>query len=150
MGKTTKMITKLAVALTMGLTAAAASAQTGAGVSLQKIHGAYETVDHIGSYVAYIGPRDLTNSRGVRLTDAAAILQQDRANHHALGRGDIWDDGDDMFLSRHARDSIGDWIAKGDMPPHVAAAIRAGGVSVWVDVKWGAYRGYFIEVSIAH
>ena len=31
-------------------------------------------------YAANIAPRDLTNSRGVRLNNFAAVLQQDRAN----------------------------------------------------------------------
>lgn len=39
-------------------------------------------------YVANIADRDLTNSRGVRLTNFAAVLQQDRANLHKSGFSD--------------------------------------------------------------
>ena len=47
----------------------------------------------IGFYEAYIGVQDLYNSKGVRLSSAAQVLRQDRANVHRFG---IWQPGDQL------------------------------------------------------
>src|SRR3984957_18842556 len=39
----------------------------------------------IGSYVALLSEADHFNSNGQRLTSAAAIIRQDRANYHRYG-----------------------------------------------------------------
>lgn len=44
----------------------------------------YQSAVMVG-YIADITERDLYNSRGVRLTNFGAILQQDRANVHKIG-----------------------------------------------------------------
>ena len=65
----------------------------------------------IESYTALIAPRDLTNSRGVRLNDVAAVLQQDRANVHKTGTldrdGDFSDQYDGYFTSLKQRSQFG-------------------------------------------
>jgi hypothetical protein len=66
-------------------------------------------------YVTDITAEDLTNSRGVQLTDFRAILQQDRFNHHERGviDGSYLDDGsfrpfqgENYFTSRARRQQI--------------------------------------------
>jgi len=48
----------------------------------------YQT-ERLVSYFALIGERDLYNSKGTRLRNFAAIIQQDRANLHKSGRADV-------------------------------------------------------------
>jgi beta-lactamase class A len=62
--------------------------------------------DVIAQYAAWISPRDMQNSSGVRLTDWCAMVQQDRANYHRLGQRDQGDQGDGVFASRDARAAI--------------------------------------------
>lgn len=62
--------------------------------------------DLIGSYTAFIGPADHTNSQGVLLTDFGAILQQDRANYHRFGRRDGLDMSDPIFANPDYRARI--------------------------------------------
>lgn len=80
------------------------NALTGVGLLLATSTGALACMDYdysnetlyfndnpaqiVVQYVANIADRDLTNSRGVRLTNFAAVLQQDRANLHKSGFSD--------------------------------------------------------------
>ena len=61
----------------------------------------------LGHYFARLGPQDMVNSSGARLTDFSAILQQDRANYHRFNRRDPDDTGDAFFASAAARAQIG-------------------------------------------
>jgi len=64
-----------------------------------KFSGALERVV---DFIAVIGTRDLYNSRGVRLNDFRAIIQQDRANLHKTGKVDTFDtisDGSERFFT---------------------------------------------------
>lgn len=60
----------------------------------------------IGTYMALLGPEDLVNSSGARLTDAAAIIAQDRANFHRFGIRHASDEADPWFASRGHRMAI--------------------------------------------
>ena len=55
-------------------------------------NGKLSPVERVAEYIAVIDQRDLRNSRGTRLTDYRAILQQDRANVHNSGRADRFDE----------------------------------------------------------
>ena len=55
------------------------------------------------SYIAVIGPEDLYNSRGVRLTQPWQILRQDRANFHRYGIRHRGDTGDRFFANLNNR-----------------------------------------------
>lgn len=68
--------------------------------------GASAQDSRIGSYMAYLGPGDLVNSGGARLSDAAAIVAQDRANYHRFGIRHAQDDTDPWFASRGHRMAI--------------------------------------------
>ncbi len=73
-------------------------------------NGMQHQAERIVDYTALISPRDLTNSKGVRLTSFAAILQQDRANLHksgvADGAGDFRDGFDDYFTTPKRRSQL--------------------------------------------
>lgn len=68
--------------------------------------GAFAQETRIGSYMAMLGPEDLTNSSGVRLTSAAAIIAQDRANFHRFGIRHTFDESDPWFSGRGHRMAI--------------------------------------------
>ncbi|MFW5655407.1 MAG: hypothetical protein ACOCYW_07140 [Roseicyclus sp.] len=57
----------------------------------------------IGEYYTSLTPTDFFNSRGARLTDFGAILQQDRANYHRFGRADDLDQWDPIFADPNLR-----------------------------------------------
>ncbi len=59
------------------------------------------------SYRALLGHTDHVNSKGVRLSDVASILRQDRANYHHFQRRDHEDGHDRFFSSASERASIG-------------------------------------------
>lgn len=70
-------------------------------------------INYIGSrvvdFLAVIGSRDLSNSKGKPLFTLGAILQQDRANYHKSNRADITDDikdGDDRYFTTLDRRQI--------------------------------------------
>ncbi|WP_341212268.1 hypothetical protein [uncultured Limimaricola sp.] len=102
----------------------------------------------ITSYAAWLSPNDMVNSRGVRLTDIAAILQQDRANYHRFGRRDEGDGTDGLFASRDMRSRIPDLYARGPgAPAYILDDIRSGrGHYVWVRVIGRGGRPDHIEV----
>ncbi|MBL4807589.1 MAG: hypothetical protein JKY31_09915 [Rhodobacteraceae bacterium] len=66
-------------------------------------HGHNYRADVIVDYIANIDQRDLYNSSGTRLTNFAAILQQDRANLHKSGQldgfGNLTDTWDTYFAT---------------------------------------------------
>lgn len=80
----------------------------------------------LGSYYTSIGPNDFFNSRGVRLTDACAILQQDRANFHRFGIRDDGDQSDPYFRTPNARSVIGRNCRVYGGSEYVAVALHEG------------------------
>ena len=60
----------------------------------------------IGEYYALLGPQDMRNSRGQRLGNFCAVVQQDRANFHRFGRGDDLDSWDPVFADKAMRARI--------------------------------------------
>ena len=87
-------------------------------------------------YQAYIGTQDLYNSRGVRLSSAAQVLRQDRANVHKFG---IWQSGDQVdsiFDTYGNRDVMTRVLERNGLDPYVARQIIRGNVMVYVEV-WG-------------
>lgn len=57
----------------------------------------------LGYYYTTLGPADMYNSDGVRLTNICQIVQQDRANYHRFGRPDAGDEWDAWFGTPEAR-----------------------------------------------
>jgi len=57
-------------------------------------------------YYALLGPADAASSRGAKLDDLCAIIQQDRANWHRFNKRDEFDRGDTFFTSSDRRAMI--------------------------------------------
>ncbi len=108
-----------------------------AAFALMQSAGAQPVSDEpIAFYEAYIGGADLYNSKGVRLTSAAQILRQDRANVHRFG---IWQPGDQIdpiFGTYEAREVMTRVLERNGLDPQVARDIRRGDVMVYVEI-WG-------------
>lgn len=64
-------------------------------------------------YHAKLGSDDHFNSRGQRLTNAAAIIRQDRANYHKFGVRDRGDTGDVYFSSKQNRATLERMLRRG-------------------------------------
>ena len=67
----------------------------------------------IESYTARLSPRDHYNSNGVRLTSAAAIIRQDRANFYVYGLRDSEDEHDSFFSSKSNRARLEEMLENG-------------------------------------
>lgn len=89
----------------------------------------------IGSYYATLGPNDLYNSSGTRLSDFGAILQQDRANVHRFGIYDQGDQGDPYFGNRNVRSQIPNIWRYG-----------AGGQSIPGNLSAGYAQDIYVEI----
>ena len=77
-------------------------------------------------YEARLSAQDHFNSNGQRLTTAAAIIRQDRANYHKYGLRDPEDEGDSYFASAENRARLEALIARGSVTPRAARAILNG------------------------
>lgn len=73
-------------------------------------NGKQHQVKRIVDYLALISKRDLHNSKGMRLTNFAAVMQQDRANLHKSGTvdivGDFMDTKEGYFTTRARRNQL--------------------------------------------
>ena len=67
----------------------------------------------VETYVARLGPDDHFNTKGERLTTAAAIIRQDRANYHEFRIRDADDDSDTVFRSKANRARMERMLARG-------------------------------------
>jgi hypothetical protein len=101
----------------------------------------------VETYVARLSERDHFNSNGQRLTSAAAIIRQDRANYFRFGRGDAEDQPDRFFADVNNRATLERMLARGRASPGALAAIVNGTPVVRVDI----YRdtgGYYVHVEV--
>ena len=98
------------------------------------------------SYTALLSERDHFNSNGQRLTTAAAIIRQDRANYHRFGRRDPADGWDAVFASVEARTRMEALLNKGSSAASAIQAIVNGTPFVTVEV-WG-YGGRIDYVNV--
>lgn len=106
-------------------------------------------IDTIAAYVARLSAQDHISSTGLRLTSAAAIIQQDRANYHRFGKRDAEDEGDPIYADPAVRAGIAGAIERGCCPFDAAedAVIVNGSPVIEVFVSWdGKY--HFMTVQI--
>lgn len=101
----------------------------------------------IGSYVALLSEADHFNSNGQRLTSAAAIIRQDRANFHRFGIRDPEDQDDSFFADEGNRAALEQMLERGHADPGVIARIVNSTVLIKVDIYRGA-DGVFIRVTL--
>ena len=101
----------------------------------------------VESYRAFLSERDHFNSNGQRLTSAAAIIRQDRANFHRFGIRDPQDEDDRFLADADNRDALERMLEHGRADPGVISRIVDDTVMIRVDI----YRdpdGPFIRVTL--
>jgi hypothetical protein len=101
----------------------------------------------IGSYVALLSEADHFNSNGQRLTSAAAIIRQDRANFHRFGIKDPQDEDDAFFADEANRAALEQMLERGRADPGVISRIANSTVLIRVDIYRDA-SGLFIRVTL--
>jgi hypothetical protein len=99
------------------------------------------------SYQAYLSEQDHFNSNGERLTSAAAIIRQDRANFHRYGLRDRDDEGDSFFGDMENRAALESMLERGRAAPGVISRIVNGTPLIRVEV-WRGNAGPFVVVSL--
>ena len=99
------------------------------------------------SYVARLSERDHFNSNGQRLTTAAAIIRQDRANYHRFGIRDAEDEDDKFFADEGNRAILERLLEHGRAESGVISGIVNGNPLVRVEVLQGN-DGPFIVVTL--
>ena len=113
------------------------------------IMGSYpgQTQQLLESYVALLSERDHFNSNGQRLTTAAAIIRQNRANFHRFGLRNPGDEGDRFFADEGNRATLERLLEHGRAEPGVISRIVNGTPLVRVEV-WQGTTGPFIVVTL--
>jgi len=100
----------------------------------------------IESYVAHLSARDHFNSDGVRLTSAAAIIRQDRANYHRFGLRDPADEWDSFFSSAANRARLEQMLDNAASTPGFRSIIVNG--EPYVRVELYGYDGRVTRVRV--
>jgi hypothetical protein len=103
--------------------------------------------EQIGSYVARLSEGDHFNSSGQRLTSAAAIIRQDRANVHRYGKRDLDDENDTFFADEGNRAVLEQMLDRGRADPGVLSRIVNGTPRIRVDIYRGV-DGPFVRVTL--
>lgn len=101
----------------------------------------------IASYVARLSATDHFNSNGERLTSAAAIIRQDRANFHRFGIRDPEDEDDPFFANQDNRAALEQMLERGRADPGVIERIVNGTPLIRVEVHRGS-GGPFIVATL--
>lgn len=101
----------------------------------------------LGGYWAYIGRADLYNSNGQRLSTAAQVLQQDRANLHRFGISQNGDEWDPFFGTYETRSAFAHLVRQGGVGPRARNVLRSGGGTVYVKV-FGNNNGALTRVRV--
>jgi hypothetical protein len=128
------MIRKSILALGVVLAAAAATPAAAA--------------DMIGSYNAFLSSADHRNSNGERLTTAAAIIRQDRANFHKFGIQDDQDESDSYFDNVNNRAVLERMLTDGDSDQGVLRRIVNSNVMIHVEIYRSRHHGDYVVVTL--
>ena len=102
----------------------------------------------IESYNAFLSRADHYNSYGTRLTSAAAIIRQDRANFHKFGVQDPGDENDNYFDNVNNRAILERLLNDGTSEPGVLRTIITREVSIHVSVYRSDHRGDYVIVTL--
>jgi hypothetical protein len=101
----------------------------------------------IASYVARLSVTDHLNSNGQRLTSAAAIIRQDRANFHRFRIRDPEDQDDPFFADQGNREALEQMLERGRAEPGVIERIVNGTPLIRVEI-FRSNAGPFIDVTL--
>lgn len=88
----------------------------------------------LDSYYARLSADDHFNSSGERLSSAAAIIRQDRANVYVYGKRDSEDDLDDYFNSKANRARLESMVANGRFYGGAERSILNGSPLIYVEI----------------
>ncbi len=102
----------------------------------------------IESYDAYLGRDDHFNSNGERLTTAAAVIRQDRANYHKFGIRDRRDEDDRFFDDVANRAYLERLISQGSSNDDVLRRIVSDNVMVHVEVFGSRREGDYVIITL--
>ena len=102
----------------------------------------------IESYNAFLSRADHYNSYGTRLTSAAAIIRQDRANFHKFGIQDPGDESDNYFDNVNNRAILERLLNDGTSEPAVLRTIINREVSIHVSVYRSEHGGDYVIVTL--
>lgn len=103
----------------------------------------------VASYKAHLSAQDHFSSNGSRLSDAASIIRQDRANFHKFGLRDDQDQSDDFFANSSNREALEQMLNRGNISPGLSEAIINGRPLVIVKVIRTSTVSYYIQVEPA-
>ena len=103
----------------------------------------------IGGYNAFLSSADHFNSSGERLTSAAAIIRQDRANFHKFGVRDDQDEDDDYFGDVDNRAALERMLNDGNSDSGVLRRIVNSNVMIHVDIYRVHHRGDYVVVTLS-
>ena len=102
----------------------------------------------IESYNAFLSRADHYKSYGTRLTSAAAIIRQDRANFHKFNLQDEGDENDNYFDNVNNRALLERLLNEGTSDPGVLRTIVNREVSIHVDVYRSEHHGDYVIVTL--
>lgn len=102
----------------------------------------------IGSYNAWLSRADHYNSSGQRLTSAAAIIRQDRANFHKFGIQDEGDESDSYFNNVNNRAILERMLNEGDSDAGVLRQIVQNEVMIHVEIYRSNSGGDYVVVTL--
>ena len=102
----------------------------------------------IGSYNAFLSRADHYNSQGERLTSAAAIIRQDRANFHKFGIQDDQDESDNYFDDVNNRAVLERMLSDGSSDPGVLRRIVNSNLMIHVDIYRSNHHGDYVVVTL--
>jgi hypothetical protein len=103
----------------------------------------------VASYKAHLSSQDHFSSNGSRLSNAAAVIRQDRANFHKFGLRDAQDQSDDFFANSSNRKALEQMLKRGNISPGLSEAIINGRPFVIVKVIRTSTGPYYIQVDSA-
>jgi hypothetical protein len=104
--------------------------------------------DLIGSYNAYLSRADHYNSNGERLTTAAGVIRQDRANFHKFGIQDDQDESDNYFDNVNNRAVLEQMLNDGSSDPGVLRRIVNSNLMIHVDIYRSRHHGDYVVVTL--
>lgn len=110
-------------------------------------HAAADTIRE--SYVATLSEQDHFNSKGERLTSAAAIIRQDRANFHVLGKRDPGDQNDRFFANAKNREALEQLLSRGKSDPAVLRSIVNGTPNIMVTIHQSESGNDYVTVAVS-